>query len=88
MINPKNILQHELIGLPTQVVSSSNPSSKGISGVTVDETTHTLVVEKDSIARRVFKKSSTFVFGLPNERVEVKGIALDGHPWDRIKKRG
>lgn len=84
MINEKNILQHELIGLTAKVDKSLNPLSKGISGKVVDETTHTLVIGE----KRVFKRASQFIFNLPSgKKVEVKGSLLDGKPWDRVKKK-
>ena len=88
MIDAKNILQHELIGLTAEVVGSTNPLSIGIQGPVVDETTHTLVVEHNSKEKRIFKKSSKMVFSLQNgKQVEVEGYLLEGKPWDRIKKK-
>jgi len=88
MINERNVIQHELIGLTAEVAKSTNPLSVGIKGVVVDETNHTLLVEDKSKEKRLFKKSSKFIFNLPNQkRVEVEGTLLEGRPWDRVKKK-
>ncbi len=87
MITPKNLIQHEIIGLKAQVAESSNTLSVGISGKVVDETTHTLVIEKGVEEKRVFKKASKLIFQLPTgKKIEVDGTLLEGKPWNRVKK--
>lgn len=88
MISERNIIQHELIGLTAEVANSTNSLSIGIKGMVVDETNHTLLIEGKQKEKRVFKKSSKFIFNLPNQkRVEVEGALLEGRPWDRVKKK-
>lgn len=88
MITEKNVVHHELIGLPAKVVESSNSLSVGISGDIVDETNHTLLIEHGSKEKRIFKKSSKIQLVLPNGKlVEVEGSLLEGRPWDRVKKK-
>ena len=43
-ITPGNLIYHTLIGLEAAVVENTNPDMVGISGVVVDETRNTLVV--------------------------------------------
>ena len=87
-ITPRNILRHELIGLPVKIVKSSNKNQVGIKGRVVDETYHTLVIETPKGEKRVEKKSCVFVFTLPdNTKVEVEGKLIVGRPEDRIKKK-
>ena len=87
-ITPKNIVQHELIGLYAKVVAASNPANVGIEGKIIDETYHTLLIETKKGRKRVFKKALVFKVSLPDKRkVEIDGDLLVSRPWDRIKKR-
>ncbi|WP_409199555.1 ribonuclease P protein component 1 [Methanobrevibacter sp. DSM 116169] len=92
MINSKNIVYHELIGLSVNVHKFNNESLNRI-GTVIDETKNTLKIEfitgNGKITEKVFpKKVSTFQFKLPNgEFVEIDGKILLIRPEDRIKKR-
>jgi len=82
MRSEKNILQHELIGLNAEIVSSDNQKNVGIHGKIVDETFHTLNIN----GKKVFKKAVTLQVKLPTKKVEIDGNLLEFRPWDRIKK--
>jgi len=86
-INPQNILQHELIGLRTEVEDSTNREVEGLSGTVVDETRNMLVIENASgKGKKIAKAGTTFVFALPEVRVRLRGDMLVSRPEDRIKK--
>ena len=88
MISSENIILHELIGLEFIVMASSNPTSKGIKGIVVDETKNTLVIEQDDVRKRIIKQDSVFRFKLPNGTIlEIDGSAITGRPEDRVKKK-
>ncbi len=84
-IDSREIVRHELIGLPVEVVDDSNPCNKGIKGVVLDETMKTLVIRGNG-DRRVAKKDAVFKFDLGEESVLVEGYAIMGRPEDRVKK--
>lgn len=98
-INPKNIVRHELCGLKVKVAKSSDPTHEKVSGRVIDETYSTLHIEvKTKTAKKKMKKqtqekvipkrSSIFIFTLPNKtKVQVDGRLLVGRPEDRIKKK-
>ena len=87
MITPGNILRHELIGLPVEVVGSSNPTQCGISGRIIDETRNTLLVETSRGGRRVQKAHATFRLTLPDGMVvDVSGSALLLAPEKRVTR--
>lgn len=87
-IAPDNLIYHELIGLPVQVVDAANPSLIGIGGRVVDETRNTLVIEEDEVERRVPKDVATLVFTIPDgRRVKVSGSLLLSQPEDRIQNK-
>jgi ribonuclease P protein subunit POP4 len=58
MITPGNILRHELIGLPVEVVHASNPAQQGIAGRVVDETRNMVVIETSRGTKRIEKARS------------------------------
>jgi ribonuclease P protein subunit POP4 len=90
MITSKNIFYHELIGLYSKVIKSSNESLIGICGNIIDETKKTISIETDnnSELKIIPKDISVFLISLPNgEVVEIEGKILVSRPEDRIKKR-
>ena len=88
-ITPKNLVYHELIGLGVRVIRSRCRGYRGISGVVVDETRNTLVIEGgDGKRRRVVKDACLFHFRLPTGCVvAVDGRVLVGRPEDRLGRR-
>ncbi len=93
-ITPSNLIYHELIGLTTRVIDSTNPSLINIRGKVVDETRNTLTVETDGAREIVVPKMGTiFVFQIPArsagrhevKHVKVNGTLLLSQPENRIK---
>ena len=93
-LSPSNLIFHELIGLVTEVVDSTNPNMIDIRGKVLDETRNTLIVETESgLEKMVPKADSTFVFQLPVrsadkytiKHVKVNGTLLLSQPENRIK---
>jgi len=81
-LTPENLIYHELIGLPVEVIPT------GISGTVVDETRNMLVVETGGRDRKISKSGRTFIFTLPEgSRVKVLGSLLRSQPENRIPKR-
>lgn len=86
-IKPENIVRHELIGLDTKIVESSDPTQVGLSGKVVDETRNTIEIEASGKTRSVIKKNCVFAFKLGGQTVKVDGKILVARPEDRIKKK-
>ena len=87
-VTKKNIMQHELIGLEAQVVSSSEPTMLGTYGKILDETRDMLVIEHMSAAKIVPKSGSTFEIKLPDgQKVVIDGNKLVGRPEERVKRK-
>ena len=86
-ITPKNLINHELIGLEVEVFESTNPNNIGIKGRVIDETMKTLKIRGKDKDRIIPKETSKFIFKLPNgELVAVDGKVIIGRPEDRVKK--
>jgi len=87
MITAGNILRHELIGLPVEVVQSANPAQQGIAGRIVDETRNMIVIWTPRGERRIGKSSATFRLTVPDGTVvDVSGSALVSQPEKRITR--
>jgi ribonuclease P protein subunit POP4 len=88
MISPENLVRHELIGLPVEVVESTNPSLTGISGRVVDETRNTFLIETRSGDKCVPKSCNCFIFTLSQGlKVKAEGSVLVSQPENRINKK-
>lgn len=94
MISSKNIFYHELIGLEIKIVDSLDSYLIGLTGVIVDETKKTFLIQTNSSlkgksAEKLIQKDiSVFQFKVPDGTiVEIDGKILLNRPEDRIKKR-
>jgi len=87
--NEYNLVRHELIGLKVKILDAKNKSLKKISGIVIDETYNTLIIEKENKKRKIVpKKGTVFLFYLENgKKVKIIGDLLIGRPEDRLKKR-
>jgi ribonuclease P protein subunit POP4 len=94
-LSPHNIIHHELIGIDTKVVDSTNSSLIGIEGRIVDETKNILTVETDAQEKKIPKSCSSFVFTIPSFdgkrylplKIKVDGRLLLSQPENRIQTK-
>lgn len=88
-ITPRNILQHELIGLYAEVKEAKNRLQKGIKGLVVNETKNMLWIEDEKgEIKKIPKKDTKFLFTLQNgKKVLVDGNEILARPEERLKKR-
>ena len=84
MRGARNIGKHEFIGLDVEILNSSDPSIQGLSGMIVDETKNTFVVDIDGREKRISKKIVRL--GIRNTDIIVDGAKITYRPEDRIKK--
>jgi ribonuclease P protein subunit POP4 len=94
-LTPQNIIHHELMGLDTKIVDSTNNSLIGIEGRIVDETKNILTVESDDKVRNIPKSCSSFIFTIPffsgkrylPLKLKVNGKLLLSQPENRIQTK-
>ncbi|MGM0371899.1 MAG: ribonuclease P protein component 1 [Halobacteriota archaeon] len=80
-LSPETLPGHELIGLRVRVATSTDPTRVGIEGRVVDETKHTLLIERDSGEVRVPKAGTTFEFVITDEAAaSAKGAGTVAQP--------
>jgi len=88
MISTRNIIRHELIGLPVEIIESKNKFQIGIKGIVVDETKNLLIIESEREIKKIQKKGVKFMFIIPNgKKVTVNGEKIALRPEERIKLR-
>jgi ribonuclease P protein subunit POP4 len=84
MIDPYNILRHELVGLGVK----AKTKDAELVGVVDEETEKTIKIKTPSGVKSVVKDSAVLELELPSDAVvEVAGKLLAGRPQDRIKKK-
>jgi len=76
----------ELIGRRVTVLECTDPSWVNKSGVIVDETKHTFLIDLGNKQKRIAKQTATFAFEYHEKQTVVKGSRLVYRPEDRIKK--
>ena len=82
----KNILRHEFVGLPCEIVKSSNPSQKGIKGRIIDETLKMITIKNGKGKKNIAKKDTVFRMTLGENKIDIDGNYIILRPEDRIKK--
>jgi len=85
MIEIKDVLRHELIGLYVKVVKSKNKANLGIYGKIVDETKSSLVIMHNDKLKRVFKKNIIIELTLGKSKLQIDGKMFAKKPEERIK---
>jgi len=81
-----HVVKDELIGKTVTIKECTDPTWENVSGVIVDETQHTLVIETKGQRRRIAKGIATFVIDVKGTPVPIQGSRLQYRPEERIKK--
>jgi ribonuclease P protein subunit POP4 len=79
------LVNHELIGLQTQIVDSSNKTIIGLSGKIIDETKSMLIIETKTGTKMIPKQYASWKFTLNDQECIVDGNIISKRPEDRIK---
>jgi ribonuclease P protein subunit POP4 len=88
-MTPETLPRHELVGLDVEVADATDPSTVGIAGTVVAETTRTLAIEGADRVWHVPKAGTTFEFALPAAgTVSVAGDGLVARPARRTEATG
>ncbi|MFH1101321.1 MAG: ribonuclease P protein subunit [Methanobacteriota archaeon] len=80
------LVKDEFIGRTVTIRECTDPTGVGFSGVILDETKHTFLIERGNTQRRIAKTTASFEFTENGHHVIVQGIRLIHRPEDRIKK--
>jgi RNase P/RNase MRP subunit p29 len=82
----EQITTDELIGRTVTIIDCTDPSWVNQSGLIIDETQHTFLIESKKKQKRIAKQTATFAFEYHGKKTIVKGTQLVYRPEERIKK--
>ncbi|MBN1861949.1 MAG: ribonuclease P protein subunit [Candidatus Thermoplasmatota archaeon] len=85
-MEPETIAKDELIGRTVTILECTDPAWVNQTGVIIDETQHTFLIEIQNKHKRIAKQTATFAFEYHDTKTIVKGTRLVYRPEDRIKK--
>jgi len=81
-----NIVKDELIGRQVKIKKCTDPNWVNVSGIVIDETKNTFIIEFENKQKRIAKNTAIFEFEYEGKRTIVDGSQLLFRPADRIKK--
>ena len=84
MITAENITSHELIGLRTEIVESSNSQIIGLNGTIIDETKSMIMIDTVNGTKMIAKSNNSWKFSIDNKDIIVNGSKIAKRPFDRI----
>lgn len=84
MITRENLLSHELIGLQTHVVQSSNAQIVGLNGLIVDETKFMFTLNTPRGLKKIPKDIARWSFTFNGDEFEVNGKVLKKRSYERV----
>ncbi|MSV33252.1 MAG: ribonuclease P protein subunit [Nitrosarchaeum sp.] len=84
MITADNITSHELIGLHTEIVESSNPQIIGLNGTIIDETKSMITINTVNGTKMISKSNNSWKFLIDNKDIVLNGSKIAKRPFDRI----
>lgn len=85
MITPENITLHELIGMHTEIVKSSNSQIIGLNGRIIDETKSMIKIDTSKGVKSIAKSNNEWKFVINDKDVIVNGSKIAKRPFDRLK---
>jgi ribonuclease P protein subunit POP4 len=80
------IISDELIGRTVTIIECTDPSWLHQTGLIIDETQQTFLIEIEKKQKRIAKQTATFAFEYHGKKTIVKGSRLVYRPENRIKK--
>ncbi len=84
MITAENITRHELIGLETSIVKSSNSQMVGLHGKIIDETKSMFAIETATGVKTIPKQNSIWQFNLDGMSALVDGNTIAKRSFERM----
>ena len=85
-MDEKTLAREELIGLLVKIKECKDPVWIGKSGLVIDETKNTFLIEIKNEKKMITKKAATFEFDYGGKKITLDGSKIAYRPEDRIKK--
>lgn len=87
MITTDNITMHEIIGMNTEIVNSTNPQVIGINGRIVDETKSMITLETQTGTKMIPKSTNNWKFSINNNSIVVEGSRIARRSFERLREK-
>ena len=84
MITAENITSHELIGLRTEIIESSNPQIIGLNGTIIDETKSMITINTANGTKMISKSNNRWKFLIDDKDIVLNGSKIAKRSFDRI----
>ena len=84
MITAENIVAHELIGLRTEIIESTNSQIIGLNGTIINETKSMITINTINGTKMIPKSNSSWKFLVENKEIILNGSKIAKRPYDRI----
>jgi len=80
------LVKNEFIGLHVTVSSCTDPTWKNQSGIIIDETKNTFLIQTQKKAKRIAKDIACFTFSFDQKNIRINGSKIRFRPEERVKK--
>lgn len=84
MITAENITSHELIGLHTEIIESTNSQIIGLNGTITDESKSMLTINTTSGSKMIAKSNNSWKFSIDNRDIILDGSKIAKRAFDRL----
>ncbi len=81
----ENIKLHEMIGLKTEIVDSTDQNTIGLSGTIINETQHMILINTYKGLKKIPKSHNIWKFYLNGEMVTVSGNDINNRSEERLR---
>ena len=81
-----SVMKDEFIGKQVLISECTDPTLINLSGIIIDETKNTFIIEVNNQLKRVAKDIAQFTIKQHDTLIQVKGSQISFRPEDRIKK--
>ena len=85
-MDKKALAKDELIGLKVKIIKCTDSKWEGKSGLVLDETKNTFLLEINGERKRIAKKTAIFEFTYDDKKIRLPGADINYRPEDRTKK--
>jgi ribonuclease P protein subunit POP4 len=85
-MDERTLAKDELIGRQVKIKDSRDPNWTGKTGLIIDETKNTFLIEIKNEKKMIAKKTASFEFEYGGKKITLNGSKIAYRPEDRIKK--
>jgi len=85
-MNEKTLKREELIGMHVKITKCDDPSWIGRSGLIINETKNTFLIEIKGQQKMIAKNTASFEFDYDGKKITIDGKKITHRPENRIKK--